>query len=72
MEQQECCLTRLAVLLGVLRLTGTHQFKGAAETYYAPAVAGVRRAQVLLSAGQDPGGPFSLPPLHLSDTSALI
>lgn len=54
MERQECCLTRLAVLLCVLQLTGTHLFGGAAETYYAPAVAGVRQHRCCCLPGWTP------------------
>lgn len=70
---QACCLARLSLSLslGVLRLTGTHLFKVAAETYYSPPVVSLRFVQMLLSAPQDPAGPATRPPLHFNDTSVL-
>lgn len=43
-----CCPARGRLLLSVLWLTGTHLFKGAERTYYAPPVASLRCAAAIV------------------------
>lgn len=64
---QACFLAWLS--LSVLCLTGTHLFKVAAVTYYAPPVGNLCCLQLLLPALQKPAGPLSAPlqPLHLNN-----